>query len=113
MVLRPTRCSPLANTPDLEFAYVDALDGVMQAADLAGFDALILLAPRFDERSIGPNNRLAIVARFGVGYDNVDVALDEIRRGADKGLYDPKVVEMLAKLMAYRSDTPRSAGEPR
>jgi phosphoglycerate dehydrogenase-like enzyme len=65
--------SPLATTPDLEFAYVDALDGVMQAADLAGFDALILLAPRFDERSIGPNNRLAIVARFGVGYDNVDV----------------------------------------
>jgi hypothetical protein len=38
--------SPLATTPDLEFAYVDALDGVMQAADLAGFDALILLAPR-------------------------------------------------------------------
>jgi adenylate cyclase len=38
-------------------------------------------------------------------------ALDEIRRGADKGLYDPKVVERLAKLMAYRSDTPRSAAE--
>jgi adenylate cyclase len=27
-------------------------------------------------------------------------ALDEIRRGTEKGIYDPKVVEMLAKLMA-------------
>jgi phosphoglycerate dehydrogenase-like enzyme len=56
-----------------EVAYVNAADGVMRAADLEGFDALILLAPRFDERSIPADGRLAIVARFGVGYDTVDV----------------------------------------
>ncbi|MDF3062763.1 MAG: dehydrogenase [Microvirga sp.] len=56
-----------------EIAYVEAADGVMRAADLAGFDALILLTHRFDRRSIPADGRLAIVARFGVGYDTVDV----------------------------------------
>ncbi len=47
----------------------------MRAADaLTGFDALILLTPRFDARSIPDGGRMRLVARFGVGYDNVDVA---------------------------------------
>src|SRR5215213_2734995 len=57
-----------------EVAYVHSVDRVMRAADLEGFDALILLASRFDERSIPADGRLAVVARFGVGYDTVDVA---------------------------------------
>ena len=40
---------------------------------IADFDALILLAHRFQRSSIHPNGRLAVVARFGVGYDTVDV----------------------------------------
>jgi phosphoglycerate dehydrogenase-like enzyme len=64
---------PLQDDPDIEVDYVDPIDGVMPASDLAGFDALILLAPRFDARSIPREGRLAVVARFGVGYDNVDV----------------------------------------
>jgi len=36
-------------------------------------DALVLLVPRFDAASIVPDGRLALVARFGVGYDSVDV----------------------------------------
>jgi D-3-phosphoglycerate dehydrogenase len=58
---------------DAEVAYVQAVDGVMRAADLEGFDALILLSHRFDTRSIPADGRLALVARFGVGYDTVDV----------------------------------------
>jgi D-3-phosphoglycerate dehydrogenase len=57
-----------------EVAYVHSVDRVMRAADLEGFDALILLGSRFDERSIPGDGRLAVVARFGVGYDTVDVA---------------------------------------
>src|SRR5215217_8091708 len=57
-----------------EVAYVHSVDRVMRAADLEGFDALILLGSRFDERSIPADGRLAVVARFGVGYDTVDVA---------------------------------------
>ena len=57
-----------------EVAYVHSVDRVMRAADLEGFDALILLGSRFDARSIPADGRLAVVARFGVGYDTVDVA---------------------------------------
>ena len=64
---------PLYREPNLDLAFVDPIDGVMRARDLAGFDALILLGPRFDARSIPPGDRLRLVARFGVGYDNVDV----------------------------------------
>src|SRR5918998_1635574 len=65
---------PLRREPDLELDYVEPVDGVMRAQDLEGFDALILLTSRFDGRSIPPGGRLRLVARFGVGYDNVDVA---------------------------------------
>ena len=52
---------------------VDAVDGVMPAAGLAGCDALILLVPKFTAASVPADGRLAVVARFGVGYDSVDV----------------------------------------
>jgi phosphoglycerate dehydrogenase-like enzyme len=42
-------------------------------ASLEGFDALILLGNRFAAGSVPAGGRLAIVARFGVGYDTVDV----------------------------------------
>jgi len=64
---------PLQNNPEIEVAYVDAVDGRMTSDSMADFDALILLAATFDANSIPKNGRLSLVARFGVGYDNVDV----------------------------------------
>lgn len=64
--------APLRNAPGVEVAYIDASNPI-RADQLADFDALILLAPRFARESIHPNGRLSAVARFGVGYDNVDV----------------------------------------
>lgn len=66
--------SPLEDDPRVELAYVDAVDDVMPAAGLEDFDALILLAHRFERASVPASGRLALVARFGVGYDTVDVA---------------------------------------
>jgi D-3-phosphoglycerate dehydrogenase len=66
--------APLTGDPDIEVFYVDAIDDVMPAARLEGVDALILLAHRFTAASIPRDGRLALVARFGVGYDSVDVA---------------------------------------
>lgn len=40
----------------------------------ADFDALLVLAPRVTHKTLAGSDRLAIVARFGVGYDNVDVS---------------------------------------
>lgn len=67
--------APLHADPDIEVFHV-APDNqfVMPAAGLNDADALILLAPRFGESSIPADGRLKIVARFGVGYDTVDLA---------------------------------------
>ena len=65
--------SPLEEHPDIDPFYLEPEDEI-SAAQLADVDALILLAPRVGAASLTPNGRLAVVARFGVGYDNVDLA---------------------------------------
>lgn len=66
--------APLLNDDQIEVRWVEPVDGVMPASGLAGCDALILLTPRMARESFPPDGRLAAVARFGVGYDNVDLA---------------------------------------
>jgi phosphoglycerate dehydrogenase-like enzyme len=65
--------TPLTSRPDVEIGYVEPEGGVMPASALDDYDALVLLVPRFDARSVPESGRLAMVARFGVGYDNVDL----------------------------------------
>ena len=65
--------APLHAHPDVEVAHVQ-LGKTAAASALAGSDALILLGNRFAAESVPADGRLAIVARFGVGYDTVDVA---------------------------------------
>ncbi len=64
--------SPLEQNPAVEYQFIKA-NGVIQASDLEGFDALILLIPRIEPASFPKDGRLAIIARFGVGYDTVNV----------------------------------------
>src|SRR5262249_35566106 len=64
--------APLRNAPDVEMEFL-APSNPICADQIEHFDALILLAARFGRESIHPNGRLAVVARFGVGYDTVDV----------------------------------------
>ncbi len=63
---------PLRRAPNVEFAYLEPRNPI-EAGQIRDFDALILLGHRFTKDSIHPNGRLAVVARFGVGYDTVDV----------------------------------------
>ena len=65
--------SPLENRQDIDLFYLEP-EAEISAAQLADVDALILLAPRVGAASLASGGRLAMVARFGVGYDNVDVA---------------------------------------
>ena len=65
--------SKLDNEPNLEWEYVDPVEGRMEASSLVGFDALILLAASFDKNSLPDDGRLRLIARFGVGYDSVDI----------------------------------------
>jgi D-3-phosphoglycerate dehydrogenase len=64
--------SPLDQNPAVEYQFLRT-NGVIQASDLEGFDALILLIPRIEPESFPKDGRLAIIARFGVGYDTVNV----------------------------------------
>lgn len=65
--------SPLDDARDIEWSFVPVTDGRIAADDIEGFDALILLAPRFDRDSFPGDGRLSLIARFGVGFDTVDV----------------------------------------
>ena len=65
--------SPIETRPNLDCFYLEP-EAEISAAQLAEVDALILLAPHVGAASLTPNGRLAVVARFGVGYDNVDLA---------------------------------------
>jgi D-3-phosphoglycerate dehydrogenase len=64
--------TPLREARNVEMAFLDNASP-LKASQLEDFDALILLAHRFDAGSVPRSGRLAVVARFGVGYDTVDV----------------------------------------
>ena len=65
--------APLKSAANVEVAFLEPVNPV-RADQLEDFDALILLGHRFEASSVPKNGRLAVVARFGVGYDSVDVA---------------------------------------
>jgi D-3-phosphoglycerate dehydrogenase len=54
-----------------EFLEADATELSPEVID--GYDALIVLLPKVTEATLAGNPRLRLVARFGVGYDNIDV----------------------------------------
>jgi D-3-phosphoglycerate dehydrogenase len=63
--------APLKSAPGVEMAFLESHNPI-RAEQLENFDALILLAHRFARESVPKSGRLAVVARFGVGYDTVD-----------------------------------------
>jgi phosphoglycerate dehydrogenase-like enzyme len=65
--------SLLADAPGVEHRFLDVTAGEIPPEQLADLDALVGLLPRVTARSLEKADRLRVVARFGVGYDNVDV----------------------------------------
>jgi phosphoglycerate dehydrogenase-like enzyme len=60
--------------PGISWGYLPEFHPEIVPDQLRGLDAIITLRPRYTARSFeGGDGRLALVARFGVGYDNVDV----------------------------------------
>lgn len=58
--------------PDIEHFHLPQGPEI-SAADLEDADALIQLGVQFTRQSVPKSGRLSVVARFGVGYDNVDI----------------------------------------
>ena len=64
--------SPLSDAEGAELRFLRPGSPLI-AEDLEDVDALILLSEEFTSDSIPSSGRLCVVARFGVGYDTVDV----------------------------------------
>ena len=95
--------SPL-DDPRIEWSYIPVRGGRIDAADMEGYDALILLSGCFDADSIPADGRLALVARFGVGYDTVDIAACTARDVAvvitPDGVRRPVAVAIMTLILA-------------
>lgn len=59
--------------PGVEWEFLAGQTPELAADQIAGYDALIVLTTRVGAASLDGNDRLALIARFGVGYDSVDV----------------------------------------
>jgi D-3-phosphoglycerate dehydrogenase len=65
--------SLLDEAPGVEWQFLEGHAPELAPAHIAGYDALLVMAPRIGAATLAGNTQLAVVARFGVGYDNVDV----------------------------------------
>ena len=94
---------PLRNHPDIETVVLERGPEIT-AAQVTDVDALILLAPTFSAASLSGGSRLSMVARFGVGYDNVDVdactAADVAVVITPDGVRRPVAVSILTLMLA-------------
>jgi D-3-phosphoglycerate dehydrogenase len=64
----------LKDVAGVEYEFLAEDVDELRAGQLSAYDALLLERPRLTAESLRGAERLAVVARFGVGYDNVDVA---------------------------------------
>lgn len=65
--------SLLESAPWVEWEFLAEDTRELRGDQLRGYDGILVLAPRVTAASLEGVDRLTIVARFGVGYDNVDV----------------------------------------
>ena len=95
--------SPLTDASGIETRFLSHADPI-RAQELEDIDALILLSERFTKDSIPASGRLSVVARFGVGYDTVDVEActqnDIAVCITPDGVRRPVAVSILTLLMA-------------
>lgn len=74
------------------------------------FDMLLVLAPKISARTLSGGQRLTLIARFGVGYDNVDVTACTqngiILTITPTGVRRPVAVSALALLLALSHRLP-------
>jgi D-3-phosphoglycerate dehydrogenase len=98
--------------PNVEWEYLPAAVPVLTPEQASRYDAICLFGSSARRETVsGPNRRLKLIARFGVGYDNVDVpALTEqgvLLTIAPDGVRRPVASSVMAFMlhMAHRLDT--------
>ncbi|MDQ3779301.1 MAG: dehydrogenase [Chloroflexota bacterium] len=63
----------LTSNPGIEVDFLAESPRELRPDHLEAYDAVVLLSPRVTARSLAGAERLALIARFGVGYDNIDI----------------------------------------
>ncbi|MER3388452.1 MAG: NAD(P)-dependent oxidoreductase [Microcella sp.] len=58
----------------VEWSFLDTEERILTPGDIAEFDALFLLLNEVTAETLVGNTRLALIARFGVGTDSIDLA---------------------------------------
>ena len=73
-ILEPILDEMLATVPHVTYRFFEGQAGVVVTpTQIQDFDAVITLRPQFTADSFKGITRLAIIARWGVGYDVIDV----------------------------------------
>jgi phosphoglycerate dehydrogenase-like enzyme len=94
----------LASEPGFELVYLDDRSDTIRPDQLADLDAIVLEKVALRASSLEGVERLAIVARYGVGYDSVDIEactqLGIIVTNAPDGTQRPMAVANLALILA-------------
>ena len=71
----PAAFAVLEAAPGTAWEFLPEFSEQISPADVARYDAIMSLRPAMTATSLsGPNNRLKLLARFGAGFDNVDMA---------------------------------------
>lgn len=63
----------LQGQPDVEWEFLPENSRELRPDQIRGYDALAVLAPRISAETLKGADRLSLIARYGVGYDSVDV----------------------------------------
>jgi phosphoglycerate dehydrogenase-like enzyme len=96
--------SILESVPGMVVEFLPDYGGELPASVGRDFDALLVLAPRVTANTLSACDRLTVVARFGVGYDNIDVdactTSGVLLTITPDGVRRPVAVSALAMLMA-------------
>jgi len=63
----------LYDNPHVEVDFLEEYQSVATPEQIQDYDAVIVLKPRFTRETFEGVERLAVIGRFGVGYDSIDV----------------------------------------
>jgi phosphoglycerate dehydrogenase-like enzyme len=94
----------LAGNPQVHYEFLPNSGNELPFEIADQFDALLVLAPKITAKTVDGCQRLALVARFGVGYDSVDVEActrnNVLLTITPSGVRRPVAVSALALLLA-------------
>ncbi len=96
--------------PFVQCCFFPVKGHVVVSDDIRGYDAVITLKPRYTTASLIGNERLTIIARWGAGYDMVDVpactAADILLAITPEAVRQPVAEGILAFFLALAKNLP-------